>query len=1022
MNVLLSNLAGVCSEYLFTPKLLIVDSKRSGHQLLEALAKEGVSWLNLNPAVSFNLAGDIARDLLNERKMEVISDGQILYVISEILKKMKNKGELVYFSGFEDIGELAAMLKSSLLELRMADVSSHQMSPEDFVNERKGCELKLLLEGYERILSEKKLADPAAVYSSAFEMLTLKEKDTRKEYLYLIPENLELDYITFQFINYLTWENRIIMSVDNVSALNRPRGFYFQPEKKDEDKSPYSCLYDAGSCKLSLTDGPEIFHAYGAACEVREVFRRIKRNNIPADKCIITYTDGSVYMPLILTTASACNIPVTFAEGIPVSFTRPGRLLFDILSWIENNYADIVFYRMFTAGCIKVSSEITLAKLLRKAGIGWGRDRYLNCLTNLEKEVRFKAKAAEEEKRFGLYSYLLSMKKYILELQNIAEYFLKSIPSQDKAGEVDFNFFCTGLMDIIKGYAPEAVEVDKEAKESILEILYDSSLSFKGRVSLNTAVKRIRLQLDLLKTGAGGFEPGHLHVASLRRGEWTFRPYVFLVGLDDGSFPGSGMQDPVFLDGERAKITPNLALLSDSPEKNIYKLNSFLASQRGSLTLSFSSYNPSEGRDSFPSAVLLQVFRLKKGNPEADYSTLMASLEKPAAYFPVEYENSLSEEEWWASLVLYHKRKGDIQNVRSCYPGINAGLYAEEARISKKFTEFDGKVSVDTAEVDPRKNLYPLSVTNIERFAFCPFAYFMRCILKVEPPEEYMFDPGRWLDPLSRGLLLHKIFADFLEKMYSSFPMPSAKKDLLIEVAEGHIEKAKQEIPIPNTLVFEYEKTELFRDLEVFLRVEEELLEEGSSPKYFEVPFGIDKPEAYTKPLYLDKPVEIKLPDKESILLRGRIDRIDSTSQEDIYRVWDFKTGSTYEFDESSYIKQGRQIQHALYAYAAEGILGQEISSACVKEAGYIFPTEKGEGQRYLRCQSRRSEALYALKIILDLLSAGIFCAADDQSRCSYCDYQSVCRYPDSVKFIKEKLLNAENKELNLWKELQKYD
>lgn len=1015
MNVLLSSLAGVCSSYLFTSKLIIVDSKRSGYQLLETLAQKGFPWLNLTPVVSFDLAYDIAKGFLDERNIEIISDGQILYVISEILGEMKNKDELVYFSDFEDIGELAVMLKSSLLELRMADVSSHQIKPEDFVDKQKGCELKKLLEGYERKLAEDKLADPAAVYSAALELLDFRE------YLYLIPENLDLDYLTYKFVDHLTWENRIVLPVDNVSGLKRPRGFYFQPDRKSESKSPFSYLYNVESLEIPPTDSPDIFHAYGASCEVKEVFRRIKKNNIPVDKCIVVYTNGSTYIPVILSAASTYNIPVTFGEGIPVNFTRPGRLLCDLLSWIENNYADGILYRILTADSIKVSSGVTLAKLLRKAGIGWGRDRYGVCLDNLEKELRSKALGVEEED-IGLQSYLLNMREYILELQIITEYFLKNIPFQDEDGKVDFNDFCTGLINIVRGYAPEAAGIDKTAKESILELLEDSFLSFEGKTPISTAVKKIRTQMKLLKTGVGGFEPGHLHVTSLRRGEWAFRSHIFLVGLDGGSFPGSGIQDPVFLDSERTKITSNLSLMSDSPEKNIYKLNRFLASQRGSVTLSFSSYNPSEGRDSFPAAALLQVYRLQTGNPEADYSALMASLGKSAAYFPLECENSLSEEDWWGSLVLYDKKRGDLQSVRSCYPGLDAGLQAEEARSSRQFTKFDGKVAVDPAEVDPRKNMQPMSVTGIERFAVCPFAYFMRHILKVEPPEEYVFDPGRWLDPPSKGSLLHKIFADFLERVYFSSSMPSAEKEVLFEIAEKHIAKTKEEIPIPSSLVFEHEKNELFRDLEVFLRVEEELLQEGSSPKYLEVPFGTGKRGAYPQTLYREKPVEIELPDEKSILLKGRIDRIDSTPQGDIYRVWDFKTGSTYEFNERDYIKQGRQIQHALYAYAAEVILKQEKSSVCVEEAGYIFPTEKGEGQRYLRSQSRRSEALYALNIMLDLLSAGIFCAANDSDRCGYCVYQNVCRYPDSTRFINEKLKNDDNKELELWKELQKYD
>ena len=276
----------------------------------------------------------------------------------------------------------------------------------------------------------------------------------------------------------------------------------------------------------------------------------------------------------------------------------------------------------------------------------------------------------------------------------------------------------------------------------------------------------------------------------------------------------------------------------------------------------------------------------------------------------------------------------------------------------------------------------------------------------------------------ARGRGLCTGYANYLRKTTAGKAADLPDRDYLVEMAEELIVETKKQIPPPSPVVYEYEKHELLQGLEVFLRVEDELRRDGSCPVYLEMPFGFEiDEEPVPAGLGLDEPVEVKLPGGGTVYLRGRIDRIDRiTPDEPVFRVWDFKTGSTYGYDEFKYIKQGQQIQHCLYALAAETILQNKEPLARVEEAGYIFPTEKGEGERFLRQQHRRGEALLALQNMLDLLATGVFCATHDQGGCTYCQYQSACRYPDSVEHIKKKLRFEGNTPLAPWKELQQYD
>ena len=1024
MNTLLSSLAEVCRKHRFASKFLLVDSYRSGHQLLEALARQGVYWLNLIPVTPLDLALQTAAGSVAAKALKLGSEDQFLFLLDETLEEMGKHGELQYFSELEGTENLAGLLKGSLMELRMAGVYAEQVSPDCFVDEQKGHELRSLLHGYEKRLQNLKLLDQAALFALALQLY--RSAEAGGEVLYLIPEQMGFEYYSYTFVERLTSGRRLILPAEGVNGISRQDKFYFQPENRTAKLSSFSWLFELQNAPPSDEIELEIFQAYGASCEVTEVFRRLQRDNIPADRAMLCYTNTEAYLPLILSLSTTYQVPVTFAEGLPVGFTGPGKLLLGLLLWMEENYAVPVFYRLFTESTLNVSSGLAQARLLRRAGIGWGRQRYVPFLEELAVALQADAQKAKREEREGLCSHLLEQREKVLELQELVSFILDRIPPEDANGQVDFEQLCDGLAEILQAYSRNSNSLDVAAREALLEQLGELTKSLQGEVPLRVALKRLRARLKALRVGASGFEPGHLYAASLSHGEWSLRPHVFIVGLNEGNFPGSGLQDPVLLDGERAALNPNLKSISTAPEQNVYRLNRFLASCRGKITLSFPSFDPAEGRASFPAAALLQAYRLRTGEHEADYSAFLNSLERPVAYFPEEQGNFFCEEEWWGSLVLKENKAGGLESVRRCYPNLHNGLLAEEARSGEVFTSFDGKVEIDPHEADPRISRRPLSATGIERLAACPFAYFLRYLLRVEPPDEQIFDPNVWLDPLSRGLLLHEIYARYLGKICTTAEgpasEPSADRDLLFKIAEELLEETRKSIPPPSPVVYEYEKESILKGLEVFLRVEKELWQEGSIPMYLEVPFGFVAEDPSMTGQGLTEPVQVSLPDGNLVHLRGRIDRIDSIVPQGAYRVWDFKTGSTYGFEERTYIQQGRQIQHALYALAAEKILQQEDPKARVAEAGYIFPTEKGEGERFLKRQSRRQEALEALQKMLDLLAAGVFCASHEQKRCQYCDYQLVCRFPQSVQNMNKKLDSSENAELEPWKELQEYD
>lgn len=175
------------------------------------------------------------------------------------------------------------------------------------------------------------------------------------------------------------------------------------------------------------------------------------------------------------------------------------------------------------------------------------------------------------------------------------------------------------------------------------------------------------------------------------------------------------------------------------------------------------------------------------------------------------------------------------------------------------------------------------------------------------------------------------------------------------------VRKHKDDIPPPNDVVFQSEYTQLKRDAEFFLKINNEL---GTRPVMWEIPFGDHD----------GSRISISLGNGAEILLCGRIDRIDKAEGSG-YHVWDYKTGSSYEFDEKHYIKGGTQIQHSLYAEAAEKILQSFDKKAKVTLSGYILPTERGtkDGKGGIFCKNvaRKGEWQEALHIVFDIVKTG---------------------------------------------------
>ena len=1019
MSAVLRFLAGFCREHPLDEKIFIVPSFVTGREIGEALARESGSWVNLRFVTLTSLAHQAAALELARSDRRLVAGSELVVFMDTLFRDLVREGGLEYFNSLKPSPGVARTLLAAILRLRSEGFSSRSIDPAHFAVPAKGRDLGALMGRYETGLAAGNGLDEPGLLALA--AATSREAGSLQPVRILCPADIVLSRMEQEFLDAISGGRCLFVPSDPVHGLERPRLFQAPCKAPDPPSGPpasdierLSWLFDPEQAAKPFGDGSlQIFRAAGPVNECREALRLIIENKISLDQIEIICPPGSSYSTTLYDLTLRTGLAVTFGDGLPLALTSPGRVFFGLLDWIEAGYPSSSLARLIASldmrlpfpGRAEDISAQTVCRHLREALIGWGRERYVECLRilGLKLEAKLKDPRAEEEaglseaKRTGLEHD----RSHVDKIAGAVASFLSFLPEIPASGPVPFDAFCLGLSEALETCSvrrPEPEDRDGQALAIITAELQALAGASWGRpadgqtgpraLDLEATLDRLRTAVSSLSVGASAPRPGHLHISSFSTGGFSGRPVTFVMGLDDADFPGHGLQDPVLLDDERERLSPGLPTTADSLRERLYAMAARLASLRGRVIFSFPAYDILEDRPAFPSSLVLQVHRLLCGDGGRDYASLDAAITAaardagrpdPAGFVTSDSTGSLDGTEWWLARLFGRGRPTDGQAaLRRHFPALAAGIRAEEARAGDAFSEYEGVVQIDRRRYDPLLNPeLEVSASRLESLVKCPFGYFLEYVLGIEAPEEIELDRGRWLDPLDRGSLIHEILADFMARVVESGerPDPGRHGPLMEEVAERVIEAWKHRVPPPSPGIFDRDRQDIHAALDVFFRVE--------STRAANIrPFAFEKP-------FAGVPVDVE--GGASFRLKGRIDRIDRTGAE-TFRILDYKTGSPKPYEELRAFGKGRVIQHALYAVAVEKVLVWEglAKEPRVTESGYSFPTRRGEGREVLVREFDRQAFRALLGHILALISNGFF-VTSLKDECAYCDFSPVC-------------------------------
>jgi ATP-dependent helicase/nuclease subunit B len=1005
MDAFVHQLSELCRTHVTRAKWVLVPSHAIGRTIGERIALGGTNWLNLRFITPLDLALRMGAPFLLERGIDPSEENVGPALIMRLLLDLPREGG--YFRPLADQPSMAQALWTTIRELRMARIRAADLKKEVFTSPAKHAELRALLAAYESFLVETKRGDMAAVYEEATKhpgWCPIKPGDCWTE----LPDVVWAP-VQQSLLNMIPGE-RIAPRTLDLPGASMPRRLSDRRVTlvaTDRSLTPLAHLLrveqgvatdvarKSKTARESVAAPIHLFHAGGREAEIEEVFRRILATGAPLDQVEIACASNA-HVSLAWEKAVRHDWPVTLGPGISATHTRPGRALIGWCHWIETDFSAGYFRRLLQSGDMGVEQDdegftaAQAARILGRAGAGWGRATYALALGRLRKS--YESRVADPDESDDDRADAQMKADLTGQVVDWITGLVAAIPDANGDGTVALQALVEAAIAFVEHTTARKNALDHRAGSALHDHIAELRALGSFSCPLPEALRFIRERVLSLQVAPERPRPGHLHVCVLSQACYSGRPHLFVVGLEEGRVFATATEDAVLLDAERIAISPALRRSTDRIDESVHgvltRLAAWSAAPPASVTFSFSCRDTREFRETYASWLMLQAFRLQQANPAVSYQDMKAALGEPKSIVSVDRAAAASSGAWWLRSVVGAGDTGVVA-LDAAFPGIAGGRVARAARTSNAFTEYDGLVHDAGAVLDPCAAGAFYSVTELEGVAGCPFRFFLKRGLGVRPVEERERDKDVWLDPLMRGAELHDLFALVLRRCRDENRRPDRKKDgaWLKAQAEARLRELEREMPPATAEILDRESKEFLADVELFLEAECE--DTTSTPVGFEVSFGRTV-EDDSEPLAQPDAVEIDLGKGLTFTIVGRIDRINKVGPAS-FEVLDYKTGGFYRDGWNGVFNGGRRLQHALYGLAAVELLRRKYKNPKVVAGVYYFPSRKGRRER-VRIPAPGQQAIAGvLGDLRAVIRTGTFVHAPSPDNCTFCDYSTAC-------------------------------
>ncbi|UDN62856.1 helicase-exonuclease AddAB subunit AddB [Clostridioides sp. ES-W-0016-02] len=493
------------------------------------------------------------------------------------------------------------------------------------------------------------------------------------------------------------------------------------------------------------------------------------------------------------------------------------------------------------------------------------KNRVLEPIINLQEKLKGKNRVKE-------------ICKYIYE-------FLLDINMPETIESLIVNFKDKGELDVANQYS-QVWDIVVDVLDQMVELMGEEI------ISLEKFIKLITLGFDEYELGLVPPSIDQVLVSSVDRMKNPNTKYLYLIGTTDGVFPLITKDSGILSDNDRESLgNKGIEVDIDSKTRSfeeqflVYKA---LTSTSENLIITY-PISDHEGKTLRPSII---ISRLKKIFPNVENKSYLIEEDKRTNEDILKKitVKSPTFNELISVIKNYDSDEYSKEEMNSIWLDIYRYYLKDElySSITKKVIKgLSYTNQVHRIEEKKIRSLYKsnsLSVSRLEKYAECPFAYFIQYGLKARKRKEYSFTPP------DLGTFVHNILDRFSKELSQDNLLWKDIDEEYIELKVGIIvDEIISKIPgyiLNSSERYKYLAYRLKNMLTTAINIISQQIKQGSfEPVDYEVKFGKDG--KYP-------PIKIVLNNGEEVNLIGQIDRVDEFEEgENKYiRIVDYKSGN----------------------------------------------------------------------------------------------------------------------------------
>ncbi len=532
--------------------------------------------------------------------------------------------------------------------------------------------------------------------------------------------------------------------------------------------------------------------------------------------------------------------------------------------------------------------------------------------------------------------------------------FLIDINAFERIDQWIKNFEELGLEDKVKEYSQvEGIVID--ILDQAVDVIGEETLEcFEFFKILNSGFENeeigvIPVALDQVNIG---------DVARIKGREVKI---LYIVGINDGVFPSAKRDEGILSDRDRETLNSIGVNLSSTTRNKIFEeqflLYTALTISSEFLMLSYPMAD-FEGKSLRPSIV---IHRMKKILPNLVEESAIYNFDSKRNKF----NKVISPIPTFNELIIAVRRDFDNENIETYWPEVYNWFKENEEFKDRVNNIFKGLTYSNVGNIVAKKKLRELykndmgklvfSVSRLEKYAECPFSYFVEYGLKAKNRKIYEFTPP------DLGSFVHEMLDSFTNKVKEEGVLWSELnnekcKEIVSNIIDKKLNSESNSI-LNSTNKFKYLAQRFKRVISKSVSVIANQIGKGE--------FEVFKTEFNFGNYNTGEAITLELSSNEKIYLQGRIDRIDTLDLdgETYIRVIDYKTGnSKFELNELYY---GLQMQLLVYLDAliknSKYILDKQAKPGAILYFKIDDPIIKGKKE--MTTEEVEEEVLNALKL-----------------------------------------------------------